>query len=158
MWKRIKAKLRENKGITLILITSIITVLISVTGLGLDFGKLWIYSSALNNATDAASLAGAASAYCKMEVDGLGNVYSRKIYLDPFIARNDAETVFYANTAQSGIVSSNGVSIEFLNIEVEGTLVKVTSKISVKTNFLSILGLKEIRVTRTSTAECVLPN
>lgn len=157
MWKRIKAKLRENKGITLILITSIITVLISVTGLGLDFGKLWVYSSALNNATDAASLAGAASAYCKMEVDGRGNVYSRKIYLDPFIARNDAEMVFYSNTDKSGINSSNGVTIEFLDIKVEDdTKVKVTSRISVKTNFLSLLGFKEFKVTRTSTAECVI--
>lgn len=137
------------------LVAFVMPVLLTIAGLGLDLGRLWLYSASLGNAADASALAGAMTAYCTAKVDGYGNIYSIDVYIDPFLAENECKTIFYENAHKTGM-DNETVCIKKLTVSVEGMQVTVTSRISVKMNFLSLIGMEELETTRISTAECVV--
>jgi Flp pilus assembly protein TadG len=151
-------KVKEEKGFAMLIVAGAITVFLLILGFGIDFGRVWIYRGELQNAADAASLAGAASAYVKMEVDGLGNIYSQSLLIDPFVAETESKNVFYKNTAQMNLDDGENTQLQSVNVQVSGNKVTVNTKLKIKMFLLQLAGYKYLTVTRSSTAECILSN
>lgn len=112
---------RSESGFVLAVTAMAMGLFVIVSALVLDFGRMWIYSTQLQSAADAAALAGASAIYCRMEVDGLGNVYSTEYFMDPVAAENEALNVLNLNLAHIGGVTpvSHSISVHPANFQVD---------------------------------------
>ncbi|KXG74308.1 hypothetical protein AN618_23540 [Fervidicola ferrireducens] len=151
-------KIKREDGFALVLVAGVIAVFLLLLGFGLDMGRTWLYSGGLQNAIDAAALAGAAAAYVRMEVDGLGNVYSQELLLDPFVAETESKNVFYANAARLNLDDKKSTQLESVEVKVDQNRVTVTAKMRVKMYLLQLAGYQYMTITKSSTAECILSN
>lgn len=151
-------KIKREDGFALVLVAGVITVFLLLLGFGLDMGRIWLYSGGLQNATDAAALAGAATAYVRMEVDGLGNVYSQELLLDPFVTETESKNVFYANASKLNLDDKKSTQLESVEVKIDQNRVTVTAKMKIKMYLLQLAGYQYMTITKSSTAECILSN
>lgn len=101
-----KTLFAKEKGSVLIISAVGMTLFCIIAALVLDIGRMWLYSAQLQSACDAAALGGASVIRCRMEVDGLGTVYSAEYTMDPEAAKAEAQTVMDMNLATLGGLTS----------------------------------------------------
>ena len=131
---RARLKLKEESGAALVWIAGSMVVLLAFSAMAVDLAWIYLNSSRLQNATDAAALAGVVS------IPGF-----------PDRAQSDAEDAALAN----------GYPVDALNsvttTPLSDTDLEVTISTSVPTYFLKALGIGEFTISRTSTAKYVKP-
>lgn len=99
-------KIRDKKGITIIYIALIIVMLIGFLGLAIDIGYLYVAKGQLQNAADAAALAGASKINSQLPIQ------------QQYSARNTAQIFAFRNFAarEPVVIASNPNSNELSTI------------------------------------------
>lgn len=131
---RVRLGLKEESGAALVWIAGSMVVLLAFSAMAVDLAWIYLNSSRLQNATDAAALAGV------VNIPGF-----------PDQAQSDAEDAAQANGYPVGglnSVSTNPLSDNDL---------EVTISTSVPTYFLKAIGIGTFTISRTSTAKYVKP-
>ena len=113
-------------------------------------GAIWVATGEMQNALDAAALAGANTVSIQLEIDKYGTIYSQRLVADPYRADSDARSTLQANVAHSG------VSVTSVTVTLAGTKVTVSSTFSVPTSLLAAFSGVPPRVslTRSASADC----
>lgn len=118
--------MRGEQGAVLVFAAVGMAVFVVISALVLDFGRMWVYSSQLQSAADAAALAGASVIKCRLEVDALGTVYSAQYEMDPAEAKAEAQRVLDFNLARMGGFAAKDKHVEAIsgtmqvNVDVSG--------------------------------------
>lgn len=146
---------RSEKGSILVFAAVGLGVFLILAALVLDFGRMWIIAAQLQTAADASALAGASAVYCRMQVDGLGHVYSTEFFMDPSEAEKQAKTVLNANLANmKGYVPNSTV------VTVYPSLLSVTVSVNGQGSgvLLSAAGVSNlVSIGRNASAKFVVP-
>jgi hypothetical protein len=131
---RRRLELKEERGAALVWVAGSLVMLLAFSALAVDLAWIYLNSSRLQNASDAAALAGV------VNLPGA-----------PDIAQSDAEDAAGANGFPVG--GANTVTATPLS----DNSLEATLTTSVPTYFLKVLGFNSIDVTRRSTAQYVKP-
>jgi hypothetical protein len=133
-WFRRRAALREDNGAALVWMAGSLVMLLAFSALAVDLAWIYLSASRLQNAADAAALAGV------VNVPG---------FLDR--AQDEAEDAAHANGFPVG--GTNTVTA----IPLGDHSLEVTLTTSTPTHFLKALGIGQFDISRTSTAQYVKP-
>jgi hypothetical protein len=131
---RRRLELKEERGAALVWVAGSLVMLLAFSALAVDLAWIYLNSSRLQNASDAAALAGV------VNLPGA-----------PDVAQSDAEDAAGANGFPVG--GANTVTATPLS----DNSLEATLTTSVPTYFLKVLGFNSIDVTRRSTAQYVKP-
>lgn len=132
-------KMNGQKGAAIVLTAFLLPLIIGITGLAVDVGNLYIHKSSLQNATDAAVLAGG-HAYA----DGNGNnTTAAQKAVDEYLKKNEQLTSAYNVKDLTYKKAKDGKS----------TRITLIGEETVQTHFLKVFGKKEQTITAKSTAQ-----
>ena len=133
-WLRHRAALAEDNGVALVWMAGSLVMLLAFSALAVDLAWIYLSASRLQNAADAAALAGV------VNIPGF-----------PDRAQAEAEDAAHANGFPVG--GANTVTA----IPLGDHSLEVTLTTSAPTYFLKALGIGQLDVSRTSTAQYVKP-
>lgn len=124
--------LRDDRGATMAIVAVALTGLLLCAGLALDFGRAHLLQAQLQTAVDAGALAGA-------------------LQVAPMVETAAREALLLNATWPGG---SHGARLEGVDITVnrESHSVTVTATLRLPTHFLRLVGIQEMRLTRSGSA------
>lgn len=124
-------KTAEERGQVTVLVLGMALLAFAITGLAVDGTRAWLLRRSLQNAADAAALAGAG------EIDRAAYYSSggAVVQLDP----QSGETVAFRWLQQRGIDAASAVSADEERVEVE-------MRASLDTTFLALVGVRSLEV------------
>jgi hypothetical protein len=134
MTKKLRRRFRKERGAALLWLTGSMVILLAFSALAVDLAWIYVNSSRLQNAADAAALAGVIN-----------------IPAFPDRARSDAADAAAANGFPVG------TDVSLASTPLGDHSLEVTLRTSTPTYFLKALGIRQFQITRTSTAQYVKP-
>ncbi len=135
-WRLIREQIKEDRGATLMMVAGMLTALMAVSAFAVDLGWLYLNTSRLQKAADAAALAGVVN-----------------LPTSPPGADTDAQSASAANQFPIGNPAYNTFASQIL----PDNKYQVTLGTQVQSFFLRVVGFTSFDITRTSTAQYVLP-
>ncbi len=135
-WRLIREQIKEDRGATLMMVAGMLTALMAVSAFAVDLGWLYLNTSRLQKAADAAALAGVVN-----------------LPTSPAGADTDARGASAANQFPIGNPAYN----TFVSQILPDNKYQVTLGTQVQSFFLRVVGFSDFDIRRTSTAQYVLP-
>lgn len=135
-WRLIREQIKEDRGATLMMVAGMLTALMAVSAFAVDLGWLYLNTSRLQKAADSAALAGVVN-----------------LPTSPAGADADAQSASAANQFPIGNPAYNTFASQVL----PDNTYEVTLGTQVQSFFLRVVGFSDFNITRTSTAQYVLP-
>jgi Flp pilus assembly protein TadG len=147
MMSFLRKTIADQSGQSIVMLVGAMMSLCAMAGLTLDLGHAYIVRSQLQNAVNAAGLAGAGSIYNKQSADA----DSAKTVALAFLAKNPVPGVT-SSSADTGCRDILQAKPWTCVTNPTDNAIVVTESVAVPTTFMRVFGMKTVNVTSTATA------